>query len=444
VDDVWDGLVTLFLCGDVMVGRGVDQILPHPGDPELRERHAGDARAYVGLAERANGKIPRPVPFGWPWGDAAAILDSVAADVRVINLETSITRSSAFAPGKAVHYRMSPGNLPCVAAARPDACALANNHVLDFGRRGLQDTLTSLSEAGLSAVGAGRNTGEAQRPLAVPVTGGTRVVVLSCGTWSSGIPASWAATRDRPGVDVLPDLSDATADDVTGRVLAEKRPGDVAVVSIHWGSNWGYGVGADEVRFAHRLIDGGVDLVHGHSSHHPRPIEVFRGKLVLYGCGDCIDDYEGIRGHREYRHDLRLLYFASVQPGTGELAALRMAPMRAVKMRLQSAVAADAQWLRAVLDRISRGFGSRVDLHNDGMLTLRRRDPGPRGRATDGQAAYFSTRSPTRGSAASTCLTALPRTAPYALITVGRPEAAARASVTESRACDTSSPRLAR
>jgi poly-gamma-glutamate capsule biosynthesis protein CapA/YwtB (metallophosphatase superfamily) len=62
------------------------------------------------------------------------------------------------------------------------------------------------------------------------------------------------------------------------------------VVSVHWGSNWGYGVGPDQVRFAHRLI-GGVDLIHGHSSHHPRPVEVFGGKLVLYGCGDCINDY---------------------------------------------------------------------------------------------------------------------------------------------------------
>lgn len=53
VDDVADGLMTLFLCGDVMLGRGVDQVLPHPGDPELRERCAGDARAYVRLAERA-------------------------------------------------------------------------------------------------------------------------------------------------------------------------------------------------------------------------------------------------------------------------------------------------------------------------------------------------------------------------------------------------------
>ena len=66
VDDVADGLMTLFLCGDVMLGRGVDQILPYPGDPELRERYAGDARAYVRPAERANGPIPRPLAFPGP------------------------------------------------------------------------------------------------------------------------------------------------------------------------------------------------------------------------------------------------------------------------------------------------------------------------------------------------------------------------------------------
>jgi poly-gamma-glutamate capsule biosynthesis protein CapA/YwtB (metallophosphatase superfamily) len=366
-----DGLVTLFLCGDVMTGRGVDQILPDPGNPELRERYVGDARTYVHLAERANGRIPRPAAFSWPWGDALQMLGDLAPDVRVINLETCITRSGGFAPGKAIHYRMSPGNLPCLEAARPDACVLANNHVLDFGRRGLEDTLDALAGARLPSAGAGRDSGDARRPVTVTVAGGRRVLIFSCGTPSSGIPADWAATTGRPGIDFLPDLSGITADDVTGRVQAAKRPGDIVVVSIHWGSNWGYDVDPDQVRFAHRLIEGGVDLVHGHSSHHPRPVEVFRGKLVLYGCGDCIDDYEGITGYEEYRDDLRLLYFASVEPDTGTLAALRMAPMRAKRMRLHRASAADAHWLRAVLEGASHRFGSRVDLQPDGLLALR-------------------------------------------------------------------------
>ncbi len=128
------GAPVLFACGDVMTGRGVDQILPHPGGARLRERYVDDARAYVRLAEQVNGPILRPVSFAWPWGDALSILDAMAPDVRLVNLETAVTRQADFAPGKAVHYRMSPRNLPCVAAARPDVCALANNHVLDFGR----------------------------------------------------------------------------------------------------------------------------------------------------------------------------------------------------------------------------------------------------------------------------------------------------------------------
>ena len=371
-----DGLLSLFLCGDVMLGRGVDQVLPQPGDPRLRESYISDARAYVRLAERAHGPIPQPASFSWPWGDALDVLDSVAPDVRVINLETSITRSADFAPGKSVHYRMSPGNLPVVTVARPDACALANNHVLDFGRPGLRDTLDALASAGLRAAGAGRDAGEARQPALVPMPGGGRAVIFACGTASSGIPRGWAATATQPGVDFLPSLSTRAADDVIARVRGVKQSGDIAVVSIHWGSNWGYDVGDDQVRFARRLIDGGADLIHGHSSHHPRPVEVYRGRLVLYGCGDCIDDYEGISGYAEFRDDLRLLYFASVAVDTGTLAALRMVPMQARKMRLRQASAADTEWMRQVLGRISQDFGSRFSHQPDGTLTLHPRAAG--------------------------------------------------------------------
>ena len=300
------------------------------------------------------------------------VLDEVAPDVRAMNLETSVTRSNEFAPGKGVHYRMSPANLPCLAAARPDACAVANNHVLDFGRRGLDETLDALAAAGLRAVGAGRDIAAARQPAVVPVDGGGRVLVFSLGVGSSGIPASWAATSERSGVDLVPTLSDAAADGFVDRLQGQKRAGDIVVASVHWGSNWGYDISPDQVRFAHRLIDGGVDVVHGHSSHHPRPIEVYRDKIVLYGCGDFIDDYEGITGHEEFRDDLRLLYFVTVEPRTGALAGLRMVPTQMRRMRLHAASGADAAWLRAVLDRSSRGLGAGIDVERDGVLVLRR------------------------------------------------------------------------
>jgi poly-gamma-glutamate synthesis protein (capsule biosynthesis protein) len=370
---VVDRVVTLFLCGDVMLGRGVDQILPHSGDPTLHEHYAGDARTYVELAEAVNGPIPRPVGFSWPWGDALPALDQAEPDTQVINLETSITRSDAFASGKAVHYRMSPGNVPCLTTARPDVCVLGNNHVLDFGHQGLAETLDSLSNAGLRSAGAGRDLDEARRPATVAVPGGGRIVVFSCGMASSGIPTSWAAMADRAGVDFLLGPSEAGAAEIIGRVRAVKRPGDVVVVSVHWGSNWGYDVVPGQVRFAHQLIDQGVDVIHGHSSHHPRPIEIYEGKVILYGCGDFIDDYEGITGYEEYRDDLRLLYFVSVEADTGRLAELRVVPMQARRMRLHRACGMDVSWVRDVLDRVSRPYGTRADLERDGVINVRRR-----------------------------------------------------------------------
>ena len=365
--------VTLFLCGDVMLGRGVDQILPHPGDATLWEQYTPDARFYVELAEAANGPVPRPVGYSWPWGDALEVLDEVGADVRVVNLETSVTRCDDFAVGKAVHYRMHPANLPCLVAARPDVCVLANNHVLDFGRRGLEETLDSLAGAGLRTAGAGRDVDEARRPAVVAVRGGARVLVFSFGMASSGIPRSWAAGEGLAGVDFVAAPSDAAAASIVRRVRQVKRPGDVAVASVHWGSNWGYGIPRGQVRFAHALIDGGVDVVHGHSSHHPRPLELYRGKLILYGCGDFIDDYEGITGYEQFRDDLRLLYFVSVEPDTGSTAGtagVRMAAMQSRRMRLRRASGEDREWLRATLDRVSRGFGVRVGLEADGVLSV--------------------------------------------------------------------------
>lgn len=361
----------LFLGGDVMTGRGVDQILGCPGDPGIHEACVRDAREYVRLAEHASGPIPRSVEPGYLWGDALEELAASAPDARIVNLETSVTRSAEAWPGKGIHYRMHPANVSCLAAAGIDVCALANNHVLDFGHAGLGETLATLAAAGLKTAGAGGDLDHAQRPASVEVAGGRRVVVVSVGTASSGIPAAWAASASRAGVDLLADLSNATADAIVERTGRVTREGDLVVVSIHWGDNWGYAVPREHVRFAHRLVDGGVDVVHGHSSHHPRPVEVYRGRLVLYGCGDLIDDYEGIAGHEDYRDDLVLLYLPVLESSGGGLAGLRMAPFRIRKMRLARAAPAEAQWLCERLTRICAAFGSRVEVAADGALALR-------------------------------------------------------------------------
>ncbi|MFP4088181.1 MAG: CapA family protein, partial [Desulfobacteraceae bacterium] len=126
----------LFMCGDVMTGRGIDQILPHPGDPVLYEPYVRDARRYVALAEEANGPIPHPVAFDYIWGDAIAEMERMNPDLRLINLETSVTTSDDYWKGKGINYRMHPKNIPCITAAKIDFCALSNNHTLDWGYAG--------------------------------------------------------------------------------------------------------------------------------------------------------------------------------------------------------------------------------------------------------------------------------------------------------------------
>ena len=362
--------MTLFLCGDVMTGRGIDQILPHPSGHQIFEPYVQDAREYVELAEARNGPTAKPVTGSYIWGDALAEFERIGPDARIINLETSITAGDDYWRGKGINYRMHPENMECLTAARIDACALANNHVLDYGYSGLAETLETLMRAGLKTVGAGRSLAEAGAPAIVPLADGIWVIVFAFGTESSGIPPSWAAREDRAGIDFLADLSEMTAAAIVERVRRVRGQRDLVVASIHWGTNWGYDVPRDHVRFAHWLVDGGVDIVHGHSSHHPRPIEVYRSRLILYGCGDLINDYEGIEGYEQYRDDLVLMYFATLSPATGELTALHMTPMQIRKLKLNKVSEPDAQWLRERLQRTCAPVRSQIDLMPNGTLTL--------------------------------------------------------------------------
>lgn len=371
--DVFDppGAITIFLCGDVMLGRGIDQILPHPSPPRLYESDMGSAVGYVRLAELANGPIRKPVDFPYVWGDALAELERMRPDARIINLETSVTKSEDFLP-KGINYRMNPENVPCIAAAKIDCCALANNHVLDWGYSGLLETLKSLESAHIKTAGAGRNAEQAEAPAVLEVCGKGRVLVFSFATMTSGIPPDWAASEDKAGVNLFADLSRKTAGIAAERMRRMKRPGDVVVASLHWGPNWGYAVPRSHSTFAHALIDAdGTDVVYGHSSHHPIATEVYKGKPILYGCGDFLNDYEGIRGYEAYRDDLTLMYFLTIDPSDGRLSRLVMTPLQIRNFRLNRVSAADRRWLYDVLNREGKTWGTRVETIEDGRLALR-------------------------------------------------------------------------
>ena len=362
--------IRLFLCGDVMTGRGIDQILPHPSEPQLYESYVRNAKHYVELAEQVNGTIPYPVDYDYIWGDALETLEHMSPDLRIINLETSVTRSNEYWP-KGINYRMHPKNIPCITAAGIDCCVLANNHVLDWGYAGLEETLNILYDANIKTAGAGHNAKQANAPAVLEVADKGRVIVFSYATEDSGVLQENTANEDKPGVNLLTDLSNKTIKKISHDVQAIKRNGDIVIASIHWGGNWGYEIPDDQIQFAHQLIDSaGIDIIHGHSSHHVKAIEVYKDKPIIYGCGDFLNDYEGINSYEPYRDDLAFMYFVQISPENGQLITLNMVPMEIRRFRSHWASKQDALWLEKILNRENKRFNNHVELSDEKILTL--------------------------------------------------------------------------
>jgi poly-gamma-glutamate synthesis protein (capsule biosynthesis protein) len=348
----------LFLCGDVMLGRGIDQIMQHRSNPKLYEPYITDARDYLYLAEQCSGPIPREVSPDYVWGDALSAFRHHCPDLKIINLETSITRSNNPWPNKGIHYRMHPANTHILTTAKIDCCALANNHVLDWGQKGLLETITSLENAGISYCGAGKNIAKAQEPAIFPNVTEGRILVFSMGLCSSGIPKEWAAMTKRPGVWLLEDLSEKSISLIKNIITNYRQPKDICIVSIHWGENWGYTIPEIHQHFAHALIDEvGIDVIHGHSSHHPIGNELYNNKSIFYGCGDFINDYEGIGGYEEYRANLSLMYFLSLDKKNAHFKKLELVPMGIRQFKVNYANQEEREWiLKCVKNTLSQCY----------------------------------------------------------------------------------------
>jgi poly-gamma-glutamate capsule biosynthesis protein CapA/YwtB (metallophosphatase superfamily) len=295
----------------------------------------------------------------------------VVPDLRIVNLETSVTKCDDYWKSKGINYRMNPENIPCITAGKIDCCSLANNHVLDWGYKGLIETLETLKKVNVKSAGAAQNLIEAETPAVMEVQGKGRVIVFSFGSVRSGIPFSWAATEGKPGVNLLKDVSDKTVRYIKEKVQKVKQRGDIVVASIHWGSNWGYEIPREQTEFAHKLIDNAsVDVIHGHSSHNIKGIEIYKDKPVIYGCGDFLNDYEGVSGYKDFRDDLGMMYFVCMDPLNRELVYLRMTPTQIKRFRVNRASRAEVFWLRDTLNREDKNFGTRVELNEDNTLTL--------------------------------------------------------------------------
>ena len=161
-----------------------------------------------------------------------------------------------------------------------DLVSLANNHVLDYGQVGLDDTLATLDGLDIRAVGAGRSPEEAVQP-AMYTLNGVRVAVLAFAG------AYWNGSIDMPATDRV---AWAEPGRVQAAVRAVRGQADVVIVILHAGREYARTPSESQVAAAHAAIDAGADLVVGHHPHVTQTVERYGRGLIVYSLGNAVFD----------------------------------------------------------------------------------------------------------------------------------------------------------
>jgi poly-gamma-glutamate capsule biosynthesis protein CapA/YwtB (metallophosphatase superfamily) len=200
------------------------------------------------------------------------------ADATVVNLESPITTRGARV-SKPYNFRMNPRFLGALKGAGIDIVIIANNHIYDYGPRGLLDTISYLDSVGVRHVGAGRTIKEAHTPV-IDTLGGRRIAFLA---YYGGGEAPGAG-KNSPGV-ARRDLAQVCADIGT---LRSEYDSCYIVIILHWGTERATRPDGAQVAFAHALIDSGADAVVGHHPHVLQGIERYRGGVIAYSLGNFV------------------------------------------------------------------------------------------------------------------------------------------------------------
>ncbi len=207
---------------------------------------------------------------GYPTSALGAALE---ADIVFGNLECPVTMRGVKQP-KTWNFRAPARNL---AALKPfTLVGLANNHSWDYGERGFLDTLDALKKAKLPYVGGGKDRAEAEA-LRVIVSSGVRVGFMA---FTSTFPKEAWAKRRKPGV-AYSDFSRFPE-----VIRKARKECDTLVVSFHGGTELAQEPNEIQQAFARAAIDAGADLVLGHHPHVLQPLELYRGKVILYSLGN--------------------------------------------------------------------------------------------------------------------------------------------------------------
>jgi len=193
------------------------------------------------------------------------------------NLEGPLTDRGEAVRDKKYVFRSPPEKVvPALQAAGFTVLSLANNHILDYGVEGLEQTMEVLKVAGIHPAGAGRDLAEARRPALVK--GGGRTVAFLA--YSLTLPESFYAEPDRPGTAF------GHEHHVRADVAQARRQADLVIVSFHWGRELETTLRDYQPRLGHAAIDAGASVVFGHHPHILQGIERYKHGVILYSLGN--------------------------------------------------------------------------------------------------------------------------------------------------------------
>lgn len=213
--------------------------------------------------------------YDYPFERTQAFLQQ--AQIVFGNLEGPLTDGGATETPKKYVFRSPPDMVaPALARAGFNIVSLANNHSLDYGPQGLEDTRAALEKAGIHGVGAGRNLAEARTPVYM-VKGGVTVAFLA---YSLTFPEEFWAGPDKPGTAF------GHEQDVRADVAAARQKADIVVVSFHWGQEGKTELRDYQVQLAHAAIDSGAGAVLGHHPHILQAVEHYKDGVILYSLGN--------------------------------------------------------------------------------------------------------------------------------------------------------------
>ena len=309
--------ITISFCGDVMLGRLVNEIMEDK-DPQ------------------------------YPWGNTLPLLKQM--DLRIINLETTLTNYTEKNP-KVFNFRALPERVSILKAAQIDLVNLANNHILDFKEPGLFETIETLNNAGIYHVGAGVNDLEAGKPIII-TKNDIRIGVIG---YTDNEP-TWKAAPNIIGTNYIEIGNQSALEKVKTHIASLRSNVDILIITIHWGPNMKQKPSAEFIEWAHAIIDAGADIIHGHSAHIFQGIELYNNKIIMYDTGDFIDDYAV---DPLLRNDQSFLFTVTVNKNGPQF--IKLYPVLIDTMQVNQAIGKDKKEIIEKMKRLSLELGTRLD-----------------------------------------------------------------------------------